>query len=107
MPSCSSAAANSTSLVSDASTVLPSVPGYLEAREDFVDGSVWFLPAAPSLLGGIMGEFWSDLPVLRSTREAEVPVGCIGLVKVMRLMSILEFVSCSSSPLSLESQVCR
>ena len=60
VPFCSSVAADSTSLVSDASMVLPSVLGYLEAREDFVDGSMWFLPAAPSLLGGITGEFWSN-----------------------------------------------
>ena len=82
VPFCSPVAADSTSLVSDASMVLPSVPGYLEAREDFVDGSMWFLPAAPSLLGGITGEFWSDLLVFK-------PCGCFAAIDAAMPMTPL------------------
>ena len=82
MSFCTSVAANSTSFVSDASMVLPSVPGSLEAREDFVEGSEWFLPAAPSLLGGITGEFWSDLPVFK-------PYGCFAAIDAAMLLTPL------------------
>ena len=82
MPFCSSVAANSTSLVSGASMVLPSVPGSLEAREDFVDGSMWFLPAAPSLLGGFTGEFWPDLLMFK-------PCGCFAAIDAAMLMTLL------------------
>ena len=60
VPSRSSVAANSISWVSDASMVLSSVPGYLEALENTVEVSMLVSPAAPSLLGGMTSEFSSS-----------------------------------------------
>ena len=45
-----------------------------------MEGSTWFLPAARSLLGGITGEFWSDLPVFK-------PCGCFAAIDAAMLMT--------------------